>query len=92
MQILRVNKVSVNFAGREIFRDLSWEIGDRDRIALVGPNGAGKSTLLEGAAGRCRGRARAYLARDRAADRLFAAGYCAAGGRDHARDGAGQAA
>lgn len=46
MQILRVNKITVNFAGREIFRDLVWFIGDRDRVALVGPNGAGKSTLF----------------------------------------------
>lgn len=46
MHILRVNKITVNFAGREIFRDLSWVIGDRDRVALVGPNGAGKSTLF----------------------------------------------
>ncbi len=46
MQILRVNKITVNFAGREIFRDLVWVIGDRDRVALVGPNGAGKSTLF----------------------------------------------
>ena len=47
MHILRVNNITVNFAGREIFRDLSWTIGDRDRIALVGPNGAGKSTLFK---------------------------------------------
>ena len=46
MHILRVNKITVNFAGREIFRDLVWVIGDRDRVALVGPNGAGKSTLF----------------------------------------------
>ena len=47
MHILRVNSITVNFAGREIFRDLSWALGDRDRIALVGPNGAGKSTLFK---------------------------------------------
>ena len=46
MHILRVNDISVNFAGRELYRDLSWVIGDRDRVGLVGPNGAGKSTLF----------------------------------------------
>ena len=46
MHILRVNKVTVSFAGRELYRDLSWVIGDRDRVGLVGPNGAGKSTLF----------------------------------------------
>ena len=47
MHILRVNGVTVNFASRELYRDLSWVIGDRDRVGLVGPNGAGKSTLFK---------------------------------------------
>ena len=46
MHILNVNNITVSFAGRVIYRDLSWVIGDRDRVALVGPNGAGKSTLF----------------------------------------------
>ncbi len=46
MQILRVNNITVSFAGREIYRDLNWAVGDRDRAALIGPNGAGKSTLF----------------------------------------------
>ena len=47
MHILRANNITVFFAAREIFRGLSWVLGDRDRIALVGPNGAGKSTLFK---------------------------------------------
>lgn len=47
MHILQVNNITVNFAGRELYRDLSWVIGDRDRVALVGPNGAGKTTLFK---------------------------------------------
>jgi ATP-binding cassette subfamily F protein 3 len=34
-----------------IFRDLSWTIGDHDRIGLVGPNGAGKSSLFKAIVG-----------------------------------------
>lgn len=47
MHLLRVNNITVSYADREVFRDLSWAVGDRDRAALVGPNGAGKSTLLK---------------------------------------------
>lgn len=47
MHILHVHHLTVNFAGREIFSDLNWVIGNRDRIGLVGPNGAGKSSLLK---------------------------------------------
>ena len=47
MHIVHINHITVNFAGREIFNDLTWVIGDRDRVGFVGPNGAGKSTLLK---------------------------------------------
>ncbi len=47
MEILRVSNITVAFGGRELYRDLSWSIGERDRVALVGPNGAGKSTLFK---------------------------------------------
>ena len=45
--MLSINSISVSFADRELYRDLSWTIGARDRVALVGPNGAGKSTLFK---------------------------------------------
>src|SRR5688572_29450060 len=47
MHIIHLNDITINHAGRIIFRDLGWVIGDRDRIGLVGPNGAGKSSLLK---------------------------------------------
>ena len=46
MHVIQLDRVTINHAGRVIFSDLSWSIGDRDRIGLVGPNGAGKSSLL----------------------------------------------
>ena len=51
MHIATLHHLTVNFFGREIFRDLTWAIGDRARVGLVGPNGAGKSSLLRAIAG-----------------------------------------
>ncbi len=51
MHIIHIDRISINHAGREIFSDLSWAIGDRDRVGLVGPNGVGKSSLLKAIAG-----------------------------------------
>ncbi|MBZ0283744.1 MAG: ATP-binding cassette domain-containing protein [Anaerolineae bacterium] len=51
MHIINIDRITVNHAGREIFSDLSWAIGDRDRVGLVGPNGIGKSSLLKAVAG-----------------------------------------
>ncbi len=39
------------FGAERVFEDVSFEIQDRDRIALVGVNGSGKSTLLRIIAG-----------------------------------------
>src|SRR5215204_3871614 len=47
MHIIHIHHLTVNYMGREIFADLNWVIGDRDRTGLVGPNGAGKSSLLK---------------------------------------------
>lgn len=47
MHIINIDRITVNHAGRLIFKDLTWVIGDRDRVGLVGPNGAGKSSLLK---------------------------------------------
>ena len=42
-----VSGLSIHFTGEYIFRDISFNISDRDRVGLVGRNGAGKSTLLK---------------------------------------------
>ncbi|WP_373756382.1 ATP-binding cassette domain-containing protein, partial [Streptococcus ferus] len=47
MMILQGNKLERSFAGQVLFENITLQIGDKDRIALVGRNGAGKSTLLK---------------------------------------------
>ena len=37
----------MEFGVKPLFKDVSFVVNDRDRIALVGKNGAGKSTLLK---------------------------------------------
>ena len=46
MARLAAQGISKYFGERALFRDLSFEIGDGDRIGLVGDNGCGKTTLL----------------------------------------------
>ena len=43
--------LTVEFGGTTLFKDISFVINDKDRIALMGKNGAGKSTLLKILAG-----------------------------------------
>ena len=45
--MITVNNLSVQFTGVNLFDNVSFVVGDRDRIGLVGKNGAGKSTLLK---------------------------------------------
>ena len=49
--MIQLGGVSKGFGGHVVFRDVDWDIGDRERIGLVGPNGAGKTTLCRILAG-----------------------------------------
>ncbi|OPY31864.1 MAG: putative branched-chain amino acid transport ATP-binding protein LivG [Methanomassiliicoccales archaeon PtaU1.Bin124] len=44
--ILRAWAVSKAFGPKEVLKEVSLQINERDRIAIVGPNGVGKSTLI----------------------------------------------
>ena len=45
--MISVNNISVQFTGTELFKNVTFNIADHDRVGLVGMNGAGKSTLLK---------------------------------------------
>lgn len=45
--MISIDNLTVEFSVRPLFRDVSFVINERDRIALVGKNGAGKSTMLK---------------------------------------------
>ena len=45
--MISVDGLTVEFGGTTLFKDVSFAINEKDRIALMGKNGAGKSTLLK---------------------------------------------
>ncbi|MGN1375500.1 MAG: ribosomal protection-like ABC-F family protein [Prevotella sp.] len=45
--MISIEGLKVEFGVKPLFKDVSFVINDRDRIALVGKNGAGKSTMLK---------------------------------------------
>lgn len=50
--MISVDAVTVEFNGSALFSDITFNINENDRIALMGKNGAGKSTLLKIIAGK----------------------------------------
>lgn len=49
--MISVDGLAVEFSGRTLFENISFQVNEKDRIALMGKNGAGKSTLLKILAG-----------------------------------------
>jgi len=44
--MLQVNNLTKSYGPQTIFRDLSFSIGERQKIGVIGKNGAGKSTIF----------------------------------------------
>ncbi|RKE98235.1 ABC-F family ATP-binding cassette domain-containing protein [Ichthyenterobacterium magnum] len=45
--MLNIHNLSVSFQGEYLFEDITFRLGNGDRIGLIGKNGAGKSTMLK---------------------------------------------
>ena len=45
--ILNISNISKSYDGKDILKEISFHIEEREKTALVGVNGAGKSTLLK---------------------------------------------
>lgn len=45
-EVIRMNKVMIQYGDRTILKDLDWTVRNGERWAVSGQNGAGKSTLL----------------------------------------------
>ncbi len=50
--MLAVQKVFLSFGGRDIFKNISFNVRPKERVGLIGKNGAGKSTMLKAISGR----------------------------------------
>ena len=45
-EVIRMNKVTIQYGDRTILKELDWTVRNGERWAVSGQNGAGKSTLL----------------------------------------------
>ncbi len=47
MTAASIQKVGVDFGGKFLFRDVTFDVNDRDFVGLIGANGTGKTTLFK---------------------------------------------
>ncbi|RKP47930.1 ABC transporter ATP-binding protein [Cohnella endophytica] len=50
-KLCEVKAIGQTYEGRQIFKDVSFDIQKEDRLVIVGPNGSGKSTLIKALTG-----------------------------------------
>jgi len=47
ISMMNIHNLSISFQGEYLFEDITFKLGNGDRIWLIGKNGAGKSTMLK---------------------------------------------
>ena len=45
--MLNLTNITVSFGGRDLYKNISFQINSKDKIGIAGKNGAGKSTMLK---------------------------------------------
>ncbi|WP_242130589.1 ABC-F family ATP-binding cassette domain-containing protein [Aestuariivivens marinum] len=45
--MINIHNLSISFQGEYLFEDITFKLGNGDRVGLIGKNGAGKSTMLK---------------------------------------------
>ena len=45
--MISLNNIAKHYSGDYLFKDVTLQVADRERVAVVGANGAGKSTLMK---------------------------------------------
>src|SRR5574342_822247 len=51
MKMITIENVTKTYGEKELFKGISFTIGERERVGLIGVNGTGKSSLLKIVAG-----------------------------------------
>ena len=68
--MIDVRNLTLTFGDRYLFKELSFQLGDKEKICLAGPNGSGKTTLLRLLSGTRRPSSGRVLLGERALDQL----------------------
>ena len=45
--MLNLTNITVSFGGRDLYKNISFQLESKDKIGVVTKNGAGKSTMLK---------------------------------------------